>query len=223
MEAVDSSGKVQAETRRKILAVDDEIAILDVYYLFLQHHGYDVTVAANAQQCMESLMHFRPDIILLDVNMPGIDGLMLLEMIRATDKGRDVPIMMISAKNDERTIKDAARLGCDSFVIKPFKMQDIARRIALELITVDARFVYDCLKSVRFQKNMLMRESGLGKYDSEQWDGYGFTQDGFQFCLLAPRGVRLQAVARFDERKLRDKVKILCKHKTRWRLVWPRS
>ena len=78
---------------------------------------------------------------LLDVNMPKVNGLLVLEMLREDEKYKKIPIIMISARRDVQTITKAAQLGCDSFVIKPFKLAELSKRIYLELFSVDLEFV----------------------------------------------------------------------------------
>ncbi len=206
---------------QRILAVDDEEEILKIYDVFLRHEGFEVVKASNAEQCMEELKKARPDLILLDVNMPGIDGLLLLEMIRASEVGREIPIMMISAKNDEQTITRAGALGCDSFVIKPFKLKELLKRINVELTQIDDAFVQRSLEIARVHRNSLLKQSGLSKFDTILWDCYPFSHEEVDFCLVVPRGIRPQAQTKLDIETLKSQTKVFCKYKGKWKQVWP--
>lgn len=206
---------------KKVLAVDDEEEILKLYGVFLKNQGYDVQLAANAEKCMAAIKKSTPDIILLDVNMPDIDGLRLLEMIRATYDTRSTPIIMISARRDEKTILRAGELGCDNFVIKPFDLKELAKRIATELVEVDLEFVKDAVKRLRVLKNGLLRMPVLSEFDGPNWDCYPFTNDGFEYCFLVPRGLRPLALHKATEEYLRHKIKVFYKHTLRWRQIWP--
>src|SRR5690606_38454222 len=132
----DEYTEVLAESggRKRILAVDDEEEILRLYESFLSLGGYEVVTATSAEECMRHLKEeAAPDMLLLDVNMPGIDGLKLLEFVRGSQRLAGMRVLMISAKRDEVTVRRAVELGCDGFLVKPFDLKELERRISLEL------------------------------------------------------------------------------------------
>lgn len=206
---------------RKILAVDDEEEILRLYNTFLKFNGYEIHSVQNAEACIDYLMKDQADIILLDVNMPGIDGLRLLEMIRAQPKCKETPIIMISARGDEATVTKAAQIGCDNFIVKPFSLNELVQRIEGELFELDTEQVRAILEEARNVRTRLLRESGLQDFRVLEWDPYHLQKNHKDLCIMIPRGVRPNSLSRLSEDDLKKRVVVFYKHPIRWKRLWP--
>jgi two-component system KDP operon response regulator KdpE len=113
-----------------ILIVDDEPQIRRVMRTTLTSHGYSVVEAASGEEALEKLRAERPDLIVLDVNMPGISGLETCAEIRTSS---DVPIIMLTIRNSERDKVQALDAGADDYVVKPFGVQELMARIRAAL------------------------------------------------------------------------------------------
>ena len=207
---------------QKILAVDDESEILRLYETFLRHRGYEVATAADADGCLTLLEFMRPDILLLDINMPGIDGLTLLEMVRSDPRYKDLHILMVSARRDAETVRDAAAAGIDGFIVKPFKLKELEARIAQELYVVEEEELRRLFLGRVSPRPSLLRESGLTEFSPVDWDPYLSRSGEQQLCLLVPRGVRPERFGRVDPEELSRRVMAFVRRATRWRRVWPR-
>jgi CheY-like chemotaxis protein len=113
-----------------ILVVDDDPAARKPMTRLLQMEGYDVVCACDAFTAMAQAMNRHPDLILLDVAMPPMDGLTFLFLLRERSYGRDVPVIVVSGQEDPKTIERARKLGvCEYLVKSQFKTSDL-----LELI-----------------------------------------------------------------------------------------
>jgi two-component system, OmpR family, KDP operon response regulator KdpE len=113
-----------------ILFVDDEPQIRRVMRTTLSSHGYSVVEAASGEEALEKLRAERPDLIILDVNMPGMSGLETCAEIRTSS---DVPIIMLTVRNTERDKVQALDAGADDYVVKPFGVQELMARIRAAL------------------------------------------------------------------------------------------
>jgi two-component system KDP operon response regulator KdpE len=113
-----------------ILVVDDEPQIRRVMLTTLTSHGYSVIEAASGEEALGKIRTERPDLILLDVNMPGISGLETCAEIRTSS---DVPIIMLTIRNSERDKVEALDAGADDYVVKPFGVQELMARIRAAL------------------------------------------------------------------------------------------
>lgn len=114
----------------KILIVDDEPQIRRVLRTTLISQGYTVAEATSGDEALDQLRTERPDLILLDVNMPGRSGLETCSEIRATS---DVPIIMLTVRNTERDKVQALDAGADDYVVKPFGAEELMARIRAAL------------------------------------------------------------------------------------------
>ncbi len=113
-----------------ILVVDDEPQIRRVMRSTLSIHGYVITEASNGEDAIESVRKNRPDLVLLDVNMPGIGG---LEACREIRRSSDAPIIMLTVRNAERDKVLALDAGADDYVVKPFGIEELLARIRAAL------------------------------------------------------------------------------------------
>ena len=116
--------KKTAKPKRKILLVDDEQAILKVVGIKLKISGYDVVTAPGGQEALDQIKKESPDIMLLDVIMPGIDGFEVLQKLRIFS---ELPVITFSARPENA--QKALSLGANDFLAKPFDVDDMVRRI----------------------------------------------------------------------------------------------
>jgi two-component system KDP operon response regulator KdpE len=113
-----------------ILVVDDEPQIRRVMRSALSTHGYVVTDAKTGEEALESIRKEQPDLVLLDVNMPGMGG---IEACREMRRSFDAPIIMLTVRNAERDKVLALDAGADDYVVKPFGMEELMARIRAAL------------------------------------------------------------------------------------------
>ncbi len=113
-----------------ILVVDDEPQIRRVMRTTLASNGYMILECRSGEEALETLHSERPDLVLLDINMPGMGGLETCREIRA---GYDIPIIMLTVRNSERDKVNALDAGADDYVVKPFGMEELLARIRAAL------------------------------------------------------------------------------------------
>ncbi len=112
--------------RRRILVVDDEERMVRFIRLNLEHDGFLVSEAFDGREALRQLRDISPDLILLDVMMPKLDGFEVLQMIRETSK---VPVLMLTAKGEEDDRVRGLELGADDYITKPFSPREMVSRV----------------------------------------------------------------------------------------------
>jgi DNA-binding response OmpR family regulator len=115
-----------ASTGPRILVVDDEEAILDFVELGLRYEGFEVELARDGQGALAALANRRPDLMLLDLNLPGLDG---LDVCRRVRQASDVPIIMLTARGDVDERVEGLEAGADDYLPKPFKFKELLARV----------------------------------------------------------------------------------------------
>jgi two-component system response regulator VicR len=110
----------------KILIVDDEPPIVDVLSYNLKRANYDVIIARDGEQALAQARRERPDLIILDLMLPRLDG---LEVCRTLRRERDVPIIMLTALDEEVDRVVGLELGADDYVVKPFSVRELMARV----------------------------------------------------------------------------------------------
>jgi DNA-binding response OmpR family regulator len=121
----------------KALVVDDDLALADVVSFTLRKAGYEVIVAYDGQVALDRWRTDSPDLIILDLNLPKLDGLSVCRQIRAED---DTPIIILSVRGEEDDIVTGLKLGADDYIVKPFSPRQMVARAEAVLRRVgDAR------------------------------------------------------------------------------------
>jgi two-component system response regulator AdeR len=110
----------------RILVVEDEIEIAELLTVYIERAGYDVSRAANVQDAIRDHAQLKPDLMLLDIGLPGGDGLEVLTTIR---RRFDTPVIMLTALDDDVTKLSSLRIGADDYVVKPFNPSEVVERI----------------------------------------------------------------------------------------------
>lgn len=114
---------------KKILIADDEHKILMTLEYSFRKIGYDVFIARDGTEVLEILKSITPDIILLDIMMPNLDGYSTLEEIKKIDKMRQTKIIFLSAKTNPKDIEKGLDLGADAYVTKPYSIKKLIQQI----------------------------------------------------------------------------------------------
>lgn len=134
-ELLDSIGRApKVEYRkRKVLLVDDEDALRRVMKDLLEREGYQVGEARDGIQALDQVDKFAPDVIVLDLNLPGLDGYGVLSHLRSRPVTQDLPVIVLTAKGDEDNEVRVFRLGADDFLTKPFRARALSARLDVVL------------------------------------------------------------------------------------------
>lgn len=111
---------------KNILVVEDEASIAEVVSLYLKRAGYDVQIASDGRQAMKLLERQMPDFVILDLMLPGIDGLSLTRWLRERS---NIPIIMLTARREEIDRIAGLEIGADDYVVKPFSPQELVSRV----------------------------------------------------------------------------------------------
>ena len=111
----------------RVVVVDDEAMLSDLLRMALRYEGWDVKTAAEGRTAIQLIREFQPDVVVLDVMLPDIDGLQVLKRLR--DDGQDTPILFLTAKDDTEDKITGLTVGGDDYVTKPFSLDEIVARI----------------------------------------------------------------------------------------------
>jgi two-component system phosphate regulon response regulator PhoB len=115
--------------KENILVVDDEEDILELLKYNLSREGYKISCAASGEETLRAVRSGIPDLIVLDLMLPGIDGLEVARQLKNDVKTRDVPIVMLTAKGEEADIVAGLELGADDYITKPFSPRVLVARV----------------------------------------------------------------------------------------------
>src|SRR5512142_141795 len=112
-----------------VLIVDDEESGRETLQSILEGEGYNLIMAENGPQAIEKAKHFLPDVILLDVMMPGMTGFEVCQRIRSDPQIAEIPVIMLTALDDRESLLAALKAGADDFISKPFDRYELRARL----------------------------------------------------------------------------------------------
>jgi DNA-binding response OmpR family regulator len=124
---------VKKTDKSRILLVDDDEDILDITQAFLKSRGYDVILARSGEEALKEVETSRPNLILLDVMMPKMDGFWLCRAIKADPRFRLIPVVFLTAKDDAQSRMEGQKCGGDDYLTKPFDLDALEVRIKAQL------------------------------------------------------------------------------------------
>ncbi len=113
----------------KILIVEDDPDMLDMIQMTLDHWEYDSIVAKNGKEAVDMAASQLPDLVLLDIMMPGMDGFEAARLIRQNPKTHSIPILAVTAKVLYRDREECLKNGCNEYLAKPFTAEELAFKI----------------------------------------------------------------------------------------------
>ena len=113
----------------KILVVDDEIYIVHILDFSLGMEGYEVLTALDGEQALEKARAEKPDLIVLDIMMPKLDGYETCKLLKAGDETKNIPVILLSAKGRNVDQKIGFEVGADDYITKPFSPRKLVERI----------------------------------------------------------------------------------------------
>ncbi len=114
---------------KTILLIEDEKNIQTVYASLLNKKGYDVITADDGIDGLDKAQEEKPDLIILDLILPKLDGKLVLEGLKEDDITRDIPVLIISAKSDEDSIEKSLKAGAAEYLVKPIERNEFLRAV----------------------------------------------------------------------------------------------
>jgi two-component system alkaline phosphatase synthesis response regulator PhoP len=113
----------------KILIADDNIQNCELIDAYLSDEGYELSVAYDGQQAMKRVDELQPDLVLLDIMMPKLSGYEVCQWMKSNARTKDIPVLMVTALNEQGDIEKAVRAGCDDFLTKPVNSLELKTRV----------------------------------------------------------------------------------------------
>ena len=123
---------------KRILVVDDEIRVLAVIQRRLESVGYEVVTALDGNDALRKARSEKPDLIVLDLILPGFNGFQICGMLKRDLQFRQIPILILSARSQEKDIEEGKHMGAEAYMTKPYKHEELLAKIAELLARAEA-------------------------------------------------------------------------------------
>lgn len=116
-------------SKKKVLIVEDEESLLKLESILLTSKGYEVKGVSNGQAALDAFAEERPDLVLLDIMLPEIDGFEVCRRIKENPETKDIPVVMLTAKKSREDMARGEKVGADWYITKPFKSAMVIKTI----------------------------------------------------------------------------------------------
>ena len=123
----------ETRTKNRVLLVDDDKQILNSLRVYLELENYEVFTASNGQEALEKVTGNKPEILVLDIMMPEMDGFEVLETIKKNEELSSIPVIMLTAKGQPVDVLKGYKMGASSYMTKPFNLNELVENIELIL------------------------------------------------------------------------------------------
>ena len=157
----------QRATSNRILVVDDTPANIQSLTAILKEKGYQISVATNGKQALDAVARVQPDLILLDVMMPEMDGFETCQRLKASEQWQHIPIIFLTAKTDTADIVQGFESGAMDYVAKPFNAHELLARVSTHLMMDELRRNLATKNAELARAHVLIRQA-FGRYVSEE-------------------------------------------------------
>ena len=115
--------------KKRILVVDDEVDLVETVRFSLELEGYDVLVAYNGEEALNQARKENPDLILLDLMLPKLDGYKVCRLLKFDERYKHIPILMLTAKIQEKDKVTGMETGANEYITKPFEMDELMKKV----------------------------------------------------------------------------------------------
>lgn len=205
-----------------VLLVDDDVELRTLSLKFLQGAGYDVVVVGDGWDAIREIVVNKPDIVVMDIEMPKLSGLNALDILRVSRLTDQIPIIVTSGHGDKDTILRAVQLGADDFIVKPYSYNELVSRIAVHLFQLDfqtLQTVLAGLKEIGDQNKPAW--TGLDASHYQDWGAFTATHGERELTILLQQGVTIAQAAALNQEQAAIKIMVLAKFRSVWKCVWP--
>lgn len=183
----------------KILVVDDTAANLDLFSQILESEGYDVSFATNGKQAIKLALLDKPDLILLDIMMPEMDGIEACRQLKSLTDVKEIPVIFITAKTDRKDVVEGFRVGGVDYITKPVQHEEVCARVRCQLKLQALLKARDKLISMLCEHNehieMLMNEQNKQLMQHEKLAAIGEMVGEFTHEINTPVGIAITALS----------------------------
>ncbi|MBI4403204.1 MAG: response regulator [Deltaproteobacteria bacterium] len=218
----------QAETKKTILVVDDDAQVQQLIRSYLNTEGFEVVTACDGNECMKILESHSPDLILLDLRMPHMNGIEVLEKLKKMKCS--FPVIVVSSMGEQHSVKQAIALGSNDFIVKPFDLQLLRQKVDLQLMkhTVTEKMLdlsFRCLVQILQYFNSEHKQTtpieGSQQLATENFETYRRTTATLDLLLLIHKSLPWPEVIHTKYPESRTKIRAYTRHNDRWDLIWP--
>jgi len=115
--------------KKKIMVIDDEKTICEAIEFLLENEGYDVTTAYNGEEGLMKIYKQPPDMLIIDLLMPKMNGFKVVRRVRSDPAFKDIPILMLTVVDDKFDIQEGYNSGVSDYMVKPFEVDDLVMRV----------------------------------------------------------------------------------------------
>jgi len=208
---------------KTVLIVDDDHHTHHILIAFLTKRGYQVEGAYDGREGLEKIRATPPDLVLLDINMPKIDGLNLLDLLKQSDVTKEIPVLMLTANAKRITVLRTAKMGVEDYICKPFDFDLLSQRIGEQLLELEAETVREILPDMERGDHDIYASPDIKDFIQMGWDAYVRVYQQVNLCILIPKETKPAEAVNFTPEQLKRNVIVFARLTHEWKTLWPKG
>jgi DNA-binding response OmpR family regulator len=205
----------------KILLVEDHAELRGLMSEYLKKHGYEVLTADDGWTALHSLKDQEPDLVVLDIGLPRLDGLRLLELVAQFNLKRGTEFLLLTGQREKKLVLRAIKLGACDYLTKPFELSELTRRIELYLRLLSPEEVKAVVLSLESPTTDTEGLSQISEVATGDWLAYRTNHEGRSFCVLLPKKKTPKQIKATPEERLLKEIRVYESLDSTWKIVWP--
>jgi two-component system chemotaxis response regulator CheY len=207
----------------RILLADDSPDAVNLMKKALENSGYEVVTTINGTECFEKFIQSDFQMVVLDFQMPGSNGIETLRRIRKHRNPEELPVVMITAKQSKDLLKSAIRSGVNDFILKPFLGSDLSKRVEKILVKLTEEQISRILMSLNVADMSTLDGESKKTLSSKGLTSYPFTIGHIKCCAILKLGINPHIVSKHSPQKMADELVLIAKGGFLWNTIWPRQ
>jgi CheY-like chemotaxis protein len=205
-----------------LIAEDDEITI-KILEKLARELPAEVMIVKDGVECLNAIADFDPDLLLLDVAMPNMTGLEVLEAIRQDTIYDSLPIILLTGSRDLATISDAVKLGIRDYMVKPFDLTDLVQRIRGQVAYIYLSDLKTILPNLRLPEEKMINQIPAFENHTHDYDAYPVLYKNQKICVVLPTHLNPKMLLDLNKDQLFFEVLVFIKANKKWRQIWPHN
>ncbi len=206
-----------------VLIVEDDAQVMHLMTKYLLGEGFNIIGARDGEECLKILKVKRPDIILLDIRMPKMNGIELLKNIKSKLINKYTPVVMVSSLGEAITVNEAIKSGATDFIVKPFDLDTLKEKILEHLYSLSYELTRKILlytKASDYSEEYATKI--FGEHIAKNWSLYKTKVFGQELAILLKKPLKHEERLNLAKPEAREKVMVFVKeHEDNWLIMWP--
>lgn len=206
-----------------VLIADDDRTARHLMDVALTKQGYNTVLAEDGAHALHLAHKHKIDVMLIDIYMPVLDGIEVLEIIRKSDEFWDIPVLLITATSSRNLLQNALEKDANDFITKPIKVGSLRKRVANNMIEFGRGNIRQFLSKLKKNEQRFLDPKLVVELEKVGKAPYPLRYQNLNICILIDMAETYKSISGMKDHELESKVAVIAKTGHFWTQIWPRG